>query len=96
MLTPDTIHFRSGQVVPESGMYEQCDKDNQCVGVVTCTKGEAFPLTQCTGGYWKVHVPTYSTESTVEEVVSTPEPMEEAVTNAESMKMELRWKTPSD
>lgn len=103
MVTSDTIHFRSGQHVPESGIYAQFDKDSRYVDIATCVEGEPFPPTRCEGGFWRVHVPTKDSEPVeeapvaIEATVTTSEPVEEStVVTPEPAKMELRWKTPSD
>lgn len=50
-LTPDQ-EFRSGELVPASGIYQMRDSEDVDIREVTCVKGEPFPPTDEPGGYF--------------------------------------------
>lgn len=52
-LTPDQ-EFRSGELVPASGIYQMRDSEDVDIREVTCVKGEPFPPTDHEGGYFVI------------------------------------------
>lgn len=43
------MKYRPGQIVPESGIYNELSITNSWVTDVTCVKGEPFPPTEAAG-----------------------------------------------
>ncbi|MBA4239289.1 MAG: hypothetical protein C0448_01080 [Sphingobacteriaceae bacterium] len=48
------IKFRPGEIVPQSGIYEEIDVLGNWVIDVTCVRGEHFPPAESNGFYYKI------------------------------------------
>lgn len=50
------MKFRPGDIVPQSGIYQEIDLLGAWVTDVTCVRGEHFPPAEATGFYYLLKV----------------------------------------
>jgi hypothetical protein len=48
------MNYRPGQIVPQSGIYEELTTGGVKVTEVTCVKGEPFPPTEWNGYHYRL------------------------------------------